>query len=361
VRILHVLPCLAPGGMEQLVIQLAGDATGHGDGVVVASGPGAWVERVTAAGAAHVVLPETTRRAAFGMAAATARLARCVRHVRPHVVHTHNVRATALARAALVATHHRAALLPTLHGLAPGDYGAAGRVLGCIAPRVITCAPSVARSLAAAGFPGHRIDVITNGAAVRPAGAKRQADLRESLRLGPGPLVVGIGRLVEQKNWPVFIEAAGRLAGPLFVVAGEGPQRQELVDMARRSGDRVRFLGVVDDIAALVGLASCVVSTSSWEGLPLALLEALSLGAPVVATATAGVTDVVPAAAALLVPPGDPAAVSEAVSRVLADAGLAADLRRKALAAAPAWSPERMLDQYRNAYRAARAGEPRWV
>ena len=89
-----------------------------------------------------------------------------------------------------------------------------------------------------------------------PGGLKRQAALRAALQLGSGPLVVGIGRLVEQKSWPVFIEAADRLEGPSFAVAGDGPLRQELTDLARRSGNRVRFLGVVDDIAALVGLAS---------------------------------------------------------------------------------------------------------
>ena len=133
------------------------------------------------------------------------------------------------------------------------------------------------------------------------------------------------------------------------------------MDLARRSGNRVRFLGMVDDIAALMGLASCVVSTSTWEGLPLALLEALSLGAPVVATAVDGVTDLVPPAAAVLVAPGDPAAVSEAISRVLADDDLATDLRRNALSAAPSWGPEAMLDRYRKAYRAAWAGKPRWA
>ncbi len=135
--------------------------------------------------------------------------------------------------------------------------------------------------------------------------------------------------------------------------------------LAAASGGRVRFVGLIDDVAALLGLACCVVFTSSWEGLPLTLLEALSLGVPAVATAVDGVTDVVPPGAALLVPPGDPQAVAGAVARVLSDDGLAADLRREALAAAPRWGPERMLAEYRQAYRAAaaralpaRAGQP---
>ena len=90
------------------------------------------------------------------------------------------------------------------------------------------------------------------------------------------------------------------------------------------------------------------------------LLEALSLGVPVVATAVDGVTDVVPPGAALLVPPGDAAAVSAAISRILADDDFAAGLRLEALAAAPAWRPERMLGQYRRAYRAAASDRMRW-
>ena len=329
--------------------------------MVIASGPGAWAEKVTAAGAEHFALPATARGAVARPAAATVRLAQCIRWLRPHVVHSHNVRATALARLSLLAAHQRSALVPTLHGVDPGDYRAASRVLSLTTSRVIACVPAVARSLRAAGFPGDRIDVITNGAVLLPADHKRQTDLRQSLALGQRPLVVGIGRLAEQKNWPVFIEAASRLNGPYFAIAGEGPLRPQLIGLASRRGSPVRFLGVVDDIAALVGIASCVVSTSTWEGLPLALLEALSLGAPVVATAVDGITDLVPLGAALLVPPGDPAAVSAAISRVLNDDNLAASLRVAALDAATAWRPERMLSQYRSAYRAAADGKPSWV
>jgi glycosyltransferase involved in cell wall biosynthesis len=361
VKILHVLPNLSPGGMERLAIQLAGDAAGHGDSVVIASGPGAWVDKATAAGAEHFALPATSRSSIADMASAIALLGRGIRTLRPQVVHSHNVRATALARLALLTARHQAALVPTLHGVDPSEYRAASRALRLTTSRVIACAPAVARSLQAAGFRGDRIDVITNGAALLPADHKRRGDLRQSLALGQRPLVVGIGRLTEQKNWPVFIEAASRLDGPCFAIAGEGPLRQQLAALASRRGSPVRLLGVVDDIPALVGIASCVVSTSTWEGLPLALLEALSLGAPVVATAVDSVTDIVPPGAALLVPPGDPAAVSAAISRVLNDDNLAASLRAAALDAAVAWRPERMLSQYRSAYQAAAAGKPRWV
>jgi glycosyltransferase involved in cell wall biosynthesis len=361
VRILHVLPQLSPGGMETLVIQLAQDAVGRGDEVAVASGPGLWIPKVATVGARYVAMPATSRSSAVGMAAAAARLAGCVRVMRPHVVHSHNVRATALARLALSAGRHRAVLMPTLHGVHPADYASAGRVLRRMAPRVIACAPAVGRSLESAGFPSTRIDVIANGAVLQPASARRQEELRQRLGLGRRPLVLGIGRLVEQKGWPVLIAAASQLDGPSFVVAGDGPLRPELADLSARCGGRVRFLGLVDDIAALVGVSACVVFTSHWEGLPLALLEALSLGAPAVATAVDGVTDLVPPDAALFVPPGSPAAVSAAISRILTNAQLADSLRQRARTASLAWRPERMLLQYSNAYRAAEAGDVHWV
>jgi glycosyltransferase involved in cell wall biosynthesis len=172
----------------------------------------------------------------------------------------------------------------------------------------------------------------------------------EPSRLSPGSAVLRSRRTGQ---------SAARLPPARVVVAGAGPLRLELESLARRSGDRVTFAGPVDDISALVEIASCVVSTSSWEGLPLALLEALSLGAPVVATAVDGVTDIVPPGAAVLVPPGDPVAIAAGISRILDDAEWSASLRRGALAASSAWHPDRMLHEYRLAYERAATSRER--
>ena len=82
-KILHVLPSLAPGGMERLAVQLGSDATAHGDSAVVASGPGAWVDKAAAAGAEHVALPATSRSAVADMASAIALLGRGMGRLRP--------------------------------------------------------------------------------------------------------------------------------------------------------------------------------------------------------------------------------------------------------------------------------------
>jgi len=339
--------------MEQLVVALTVDAIGQGDEVVVASANGPWAARIEMAGAAHCTLPATSRASTASAAAAVARLAACVWQFRPHVLHAHNVRAAVMARLAIATTGHRTGFITTLHGVPPADYPAASRILRSATPRVIACAPAVARSLRASGFPAARVDVVVNGAALSPASPGRQQQMRRRLRVGADPIVAGVGRLTNQKDWPVLIAAAQQVQAARFVVAGDGPLRDELEGVARRSGDRVRFAGHIDDIAALVGIASCVVSSSAWEGLPLAVLEALSLGAPTVATAVDGVTDLVPPEAAMLVPAGDPVALGTAISRILTDGAWAQCLRRNALAASGAWHPGHMLRGYRLAYQQA--------
>jgi glycosyltransferase involved in cell wall biosynthesis len=349
VKLLQVIAELGPGGAERIVLQLAEDAVSRGDSVAVASAGGAWVPRLLATGARHHATVRSGR-SPFGVLGAARRLRTVIRTEQPDVVHAHNVGATLAARLALLGDHRP--LLTTLHGLAPGDYRGAARILRRTGQPVIACAPAVGRSLAAAGFPTDRLTVITNGAALAEPTPAQVASAQARYGIDERrPLVVGLGRLVEQKDWPTFLAAVDRLPTDTdVVIAGDGPLRPSL-----DTGGRARFLGAVDDVGALVTLATCVVSTSTWEGLPLSLLESLSLGAAVVATAVDGVTDIVPDGAAVLVPPRDPAAVADAIAALLADPARRSALGGRAAAASTAWSPDAMLAAYREAYELARS------
>lgn len=350
-RILQVIAEMVPGGAEHIVLDLAADAVRRGDHVDVASAGGRWVDGLEAAGGHHHHLP-LADRSRIGVLSGAARLATVMRQVGPDIVHTHNVGVTVAARLARRTLRRRAGFLTTVHGLASEDYRSAVRLLRGAPGPIVACAPAVGRSLLAAGLPEHRLEIIANGAALEPAGPERQDAVRARYGLGPEPLVVGVGRLVPQKAWATLVEAAGSVEGAQFVVAGDGPLRRELEDAARSGGGRVRFLGAVDDVPALLGVASALVSTSQWEGLPLSLLEALSLGVPAVVTAVDGVQDIVPPEAALRVLPGDPDGVATGLRRVLSEPDLARDLSEAALMAAPAWAPAAMLEAYRRAYRA---------
>jgi glycosyltransferase involved in cell wall biosynthesis len=350
-RLLLVIAELRHGGAERIVVELAADASRRGDAVMVASGGGPWVKRVLAVGAGHAVVP-LQRRSALDTLTAARRLAAVIRRFRPDVIHAHNVRAALGTGLALARPGRHPALLTTLHGLAPGDYANAARLLRLTGGTVVACAPSVGRALADAGFPISRLDVVTNGVAVQAPAERDLEAVRRRFGIGGRPLVVGIGRLVEQKAWPTLIEAAPRIGDADVLVAGDGPLREELRAAAANAGGRVRFLGAVEQPAALICLARCVVATSTWEGLPLALLEALTLGAPVVATRVGGIADLIPPDAALLVEPDDPAGTAAAVNRVLSDADLDARLSRAARAASHAWSLDAMLAGYRQRYAA---------
>jgi glycosyltransferase involved in cell wall biosynthesis len=142
-------------------------------------------------------------------------------------------------------------------------------------------------------------------------------------RLGAGPLRplwVCPARLEEQKGHDVLLDALAevRRRGLEWVVAcaGDGSCRAALEQRARALGieGSVRFLGALDDIGPLLTAADAVVLPSRWEGLPLALLEALARGRPVVASAVGGVPEVVEDGVhGRLVPPGDPVALADAL------------------------------------------------
>ena len=132
----------------------------------------------------------------------------------------------------------------------------------------------------------------------------------------------------------MLLEAAARWRdlepAPLLVIAGDGPLAGELRAKAAALGVRAEFPGRRDDIPALLASAAVFVLPSLWEGQPLVLQEALRAGVPVVATHTGGIPDLTGDDAALLVPPGDPARLADAVRSVLRDPALGTRLRAAA-------------------------------
>src|SRR5205085_8751510 len=110
-----------------------------------------------------------------------------------------------------------------------------------------------------------------------------------------------------------------------LVVVGDGPLREALERDARDRGiaERVRFAGARRDLGDLLAAFDLFVLPSLWEGLPLSLILAMGAGIPVVATAVAGIPEVVePNRTGLLVAPGDATALGGQLARLFADATL---------------------------------------
>lgn len=152
--------------------------------------------------------------------------------------------------------------------------------------------------------------------------------------------VLFVGRLVERKGVAGLVEAVGRLPAALdarLEIVGDGPERPKLETLIREKGlaDRVVLRGRVSGAALgeayaaadVVALPSIVDSRSDTEGLGVVLLEAMSYGVAVVGSRVGGIPDIiVDGETGLLVAPGDPTALAEALRRLAEDRGLAARL-----------------------------------
>jgi glycosyltransferase involved in cell wall biosynthesis len=185
------------------------------------------------------------------------------------------------------------------------------------------------------GRPG-QVEVIPLGLDLGRFRAPRPVSvtLRSSLGLALGTPVLGIvGRLVPIKDHPTLFEAlahlrAGGMAAHLVVV-GDGEERARLVGLADRLGlgGQVHFLGWRTDLETILNEMDVVICASRNEGTPVALIEAMAAGTPVLSTDVGGVADLVThGETGWLVPPGDPKAMARAIRLLLEDRTLAVRL-----------------------------------
>lgn len=339
-RILHLLPAFHAGGAERMVIDFVREQHARGHEVTVASAGGGWVDRLE--GADHVtveVFDDLLRRPL----AATLALRRLVRSARPDLVHAHVAGLGALVR--LVAP--RAAVLVTVHGLLAADYDRTVRLLRLARLHTVAVSRVVEDELRERGMHGERLHTIANGATLEPASDRRVADLAARLGLsGERPVLVGMGRLVPAKGFPTTVRAAALLGDVDLVIAGEGPERRPLEQLAAQLGVDLRLPGVIDDVPALLQLATVLVAASTVEGASIVVLEAVSLGVGCVVTPVCTHQELVEADAVLVVPPGDPDAFAEALRPLLEDPDALRGLRERSAAIAHRFSLTRMVEDY---------------
>jgi len=160
----------------------------------------------------------------------------------------------------------------------------------------------------------------------------RHADLRA--RMASRRTVIAVGRLEPRKGFDLLLEAAALVVREGIdldlVILGEGPQREALRQQAERLGlgDRLFMPGFVHDAREWIREASCYVLSSRLEGLPTTIIEALSVDTPVIATdCPSGPREILEQGrCGLLVPMDDPAAMAEALVRLLRSESLRLEL-----------------------------------
>jgi glycosyltransferase involved in cell wall biosynthesis len=226
----------------------------------------------------------------------------------------------------------------------PAYQGLADRLLAGLTDRAIAVSGSTRDFLVRERHvPAGRVRLIWNGAPLDEF-ARPPAGARESLRaqwgLDADALAIGtIGRLSEQKGQRDLLAAAAEVvrADPRarFVLVGDGDLRPALEAQAEALGiaRRVRFAGHRTDVPSVLAALDVVCISSTYEGTPLALFEAMAAGRAIVSTAVDGCREVLAdGRTALLTPPRDPSALAAAILRILADAPLRRQLADAAAA-----------------------------
>ncbi len=212
------------------------------------------------------------------------------------------------------------------------------------ARRVLCVSDSVADVERASGVPERLIEVVPNG--VRVDGAWPRGAARAELGLTTDSFTIGIvGRLRPEKAHEVLLEAVATLAceqgrDVRLCVVGDGPRSAELQLLAGRLGiaSRITWAGERKNAATLASAFDVGVVCSHWEGLPLAALESMAAGVPLVASSVGGLPTLLADGAGVLVPPADPAALAHELARLADDAP-----RRVALGAA---GHDRIVERY---------------
>lgn len=259
-------------------------------------------------------------------------LVRLLRRSRPDILHTHLFHADLAGRLAAPLAHvpHLVHTIHTAEGRFRPWQFALPRLLERQCDRLICLAASVRDFHARrSGLPHSAYTVIPWGvdAAAFARDDAARARLRGEWGLAPTDVLAAyVGRLEPYKGIDVLLEAIDALAsrgrGVRFVIAGDGPRRSAVEAFLARSpaAARVRFLGFVHDVRAVLSAADFYVMPSYWEGWGLALGEAMAAGLAAVGSDVPAVSDlIVPGETGLLVPPGDAAALADAIDSLAAD------------------------------------------
>ena len=198
-------------------------------------------------------------------------------------------------------------------------------IIGRTASVIIAVSTEVRDHLALSGIDPRKIIVIPNGIKPSTPNLKEQTELRREFGLHKDQIVlISVGRLVYQKAHSVLINAVQEILVQrpevVLYIAGEGPLRGELEQQIGAFGlsDQICLLGNRNDVPGLLSIADIFVLPSRWEGLPMALLEAMGIGLPIVATQVEGVNGVLQQnIQGFLVPPEDDRALAEALLKLI--------------------------------------------
>lgn len=330
-RVMQVTHDLAVGGLQRVVETLCTtiDRSRFEVAVLCVRDRGPLADRLAAQGVPVTLLERPRGRPDY---LPFLRIARVLRAFSADVVHTHNTEPLIGAGIASLLAGTRT-LVHTDHARPFPDkrrYMVMEHLLSYRAYRVVGVSDDTTRNLRRyERIPRRKLLTIENGIAGASYDVRIDtAAKRRALGIGERGPVIGLGARIEEQKGILYLLQALVLLRPRFpditlLVAGTGSALPPLEQAARELGvaDHVRFLGVRMDMPELLQLFDVYAMPSVWEGLPMALLEAMAAGCPVVASDVGGIpTALTDGVTGTLVPPRDPDALAAAIGSLLQDA-----------------------------------------
>jgi glycosyltransferase involved in cell wall biosynthesis len=358
-RVAHCVSSFEVGGIQSVVEALARAQVREGMDVVVCAllrAPGAY-RCPEDDGVRYVDFGISGFRVVTGIRA----VARFLRNEHIEVLHAHPGTITRLAGI----TAKVPIIVATLHGTWPNNNAATRSLHRFLATRTTKF---VANSnftrgyyTALLGLAEGQCVTIHNGIAISESELGTSPRLVHRARFGlsgDAKVAAYVGRLHHEKGADVLLRASKGLfatvSGFELIIAGDGPHRRELEAQVRAAGleRRIHFLGALSDVRPVLGAADVLVAPSRREGFGLAVVEAMALGLPVVATKVGGIPEIVDEnLTGLLVEPCDHEALAQAIERILTDVDLASRLgARGAQRARDEFCQKNMVDAYMRLY-----------
>jgi len=356
--VLHLIETGGPGGAERMMVHLAA-GLGPEYRSEAALIRDSWLGTALRERGVPVTMLRDGHHGSLGT---LQDLLRIIRETRVAILHSHEFFMNTLGLVASGMTG--VPLVATVHGR--NYYAdrfrrrAAYRLVARLA-RMVAVSEDVRLFLAdRIGISHSRITVIPNGVPLNHAPCdKRTSALRESLDLHQRNHVVGVvGSLYPVKGHRYLIEGSpqviDRFPHVVFLIVGRGGLREELEAHTRQLGvaSHFRFLGHRDDVSDILAICDIFVLPSLSEGMPLALLEAMAAGIPIVATKVGGVPEVIKdGETGILVPPGDGHILAMSIVRLLEDRPFAGKMGTTAReSVAHRFSLTRMVQTYQQIY-----------
>jgi len=379
IRVLELIDTFTVGGAEKLVLSLATSLDPNRFEVIPCalfrSGP--LEQEMRAAGIEYRILGLPRRSVLAGpffiadVSRIVTALRRILKELSIDILHTHLTHSTLVGFLAtrqrkrpLFCTSLHSIIFDSLRGrLSPRAWFMYGgiRTTFSRADRIVAVSKKVADAFQAySGVPQELITTIPNGVDGDLFRSNEdRTQLRQRLKLPTDRLmIISVGRLMQEKGHPYLLSAVASIPSrerPVVLIAGDGPDRTDLEAKIKRFAleHDACLLGNRQDVPDLLAAADLFVLPSLWEGLSLALLEAMAAGLPCVVTAVGENPEVIETGkSGVLVPPADEPALAEAIRRLLRE-----PLQRKRMGEAARerfqrhFSLERCVESHETLYR----------